>query len=163
MAVVASRPGRGSKPSAERPRGQKRARRPLLSNSWTSRAPRSATRDVALAKRCAQVTFSPAVSGGGHGALLGGGQGCKAHTSTPRGERRALLPKPKERKSLARISLRARHPLLPNAELGTSTSLTAAASSRVFAPSGALRRVFYRGQAAKLRPPPTTAILGSWR
>ena len=52
----------------------------------------------------------------------------------PRGERHALLPKPPERKSLARISLRARHPLLPNAELGTSTSLTAAASSRVSPP-----------------------------
>ena len=35
---------------------------------------------------------------------------------------------------LARISLRARHPLLPDAELGTSTSLTSAASLRVSPP-----------------------------
>ena len=58
-----------------------------------------------------------------------------ASLTPPRGERHALLPKPPERKSLARISLRARHPLLPNAELGTSTSLTAAASS-AFCPLG---------------------------
>ena len=66
-------------------------------------------------------------------------------------------------RSLARISLRARHPLLPDAELGTSTSLTAAATSASSPLGRSAEGFFYRGQAAKLRPQPTTTKLGSRR
>ena len=85
--IVVSRLGRGSKPSAERPRGrnarggrccQTRGRPELrVRQQGMSRSQRDARK----------IAFSPAVSGGGHGALLGGGKGCKAHTSTPSGSR----------------------------------------------------------------------------
>ena len=69
-----------------------------------------------------------------HARLPEGVEVCALHPLPPRGKRHALLPNRRRESYLARISLRARHPLLLNTELGTSTSLTAAASSHVSPP-----------------------------